>query len=371
MSNQQQKMATLLYESMKRRNGLNESIKVKDKNFRTGPKVSMIVTDFRALYIISLPVLVMLMLYNFTQVYEVDKFAFSGHSYSHKYPESLYFIVLLSFLLSICCFVQCIKVVEKNSKDPIAYLCIPYFYKRLDTICLTKHMIKITCVWVSIVSIISLITGIALCFKRDLEIWGLFFITLSFSFNMIIWSGVFITISLRRWVNDSNTTADESQSNSDETGPNRISLDNHHSTEMATDKEGTSKQNQPSPQEKISETQKEASICLVAFFAGFDRGSNSSLSQIIINQAMLFFAVGNDPENLARILMKYNNVDSIFEIISSIRDKKAKEFLLLSCYDLAKSTKLNAPMEMVYSVANDLGYDREKFTSLISQYSNV
>ena len=50
--------------------------------------------------------------------------------------------------------------------------------------------------------------------------------------------------------------------------------------------------------------------------------------------------------------------------------KKTKEFLLLTCYDLTKMSGRAEAYELLYNIANDMGYNRERLHMLIRQYSN-
>ena len=52
-----------------------------------------------------------------------------------------------------------------------------------------------------------------------------------------------------------------------------------------------------------------------------------------------------------------------------IKDRKSREFILLTCYDLTKMSGKSEAYEFLYNIANEMGYNKERFHQLIDQYS--
>lgn len=89
---------------------------------------------------------------------------------------------------------------------------------------------------------------------------------------------------------------------------------------------------------------------------------------ILFNQAAHFFGVSISPSELAKIMAKYTDADSLIDIIISIKPTKAKEFLILTCYDIVKNAKNSEAYDLLLNIANDMGYDRVKIERLIKLY---
>ena len=116
--------------------------------------------------------------------------------------------------------------------------------------------------------------------------------------------------------------------------------------------------------------QKEAALCLIAFFAGYnDDISSNNAAQMVSYQSAVFYGIDNYEETLAAAMPKYNDADKLIDTVLTIRDKKSKEFLLLSCYDLAKMSGNEEAYEVLYNIANEMGYNRNRLHQLIDQYS--
>ena len=59
----------------------------------------------------------------------------------------------------------------------------------------------------------------------------------------------------------------------------------------------------------------------------------------------------------------------MIDTVMTIVDRQYKEFLLLSCYDLTKMSGKAEAYDLLYNIANEMGYNRDRFNSLIKQYS--
>lgn len=116
--------------------------------------------------------------------------------------------------------------------------------------------------------------------------------------------------------------------------------------------------------------QKEAALCLIAFFAGYnDDIMTNEIAHYIAHQSSVFFGIQNYEETLAKAMPKFYDPDKLIDTVITIRDIKSIEFLLLSCYDLTKLSGKDEAYELLYNIANDLGYNKDKLNRLINQYS--
>ena len=116
--------------------------------------------------------------------------------------------------------------------------------------------------------------------------------------------------------------------------------------------------------------QKEAALCLIAFFAGYNEDlSIDGAAYMISYQSAIFFGIGNYKETLTAALPKYQDADKLIDTVLTIKDRKSREFILLTCYDLTKMSGKAEAFEFLYNIAYEMGYDKEKLHKLIDQYS--
>lgn len=114
--------------------------------------------------------------------------------------------------------------------------------------------------------------------------------------------------------------------------------------------------------------QREAAMCLIAFFGGYNDNLMDDAPILLFKQAALFFGLPDSISVLSKIMSKYGDADMLVDIVLTIKPVKAKEFLLLTCYDLIKSSNKSEAYDLLFGIANDMGYDRQRFTNLISRY---
>jgi hypothetical protein len=125
-------------------------------------------------------------------------------------------------------------------------------------------------------------------------------------------------------------------------------------------------------QAKLTLAQKEASICLISYFAGYiDDVTTNYKVPIIINMASNFFNIDTSPSNLAFMMSRYNDPEILIDTIMSIKENVPKEYLLLTCYDLSKISGKREAINLLINIANDLGYDNYSFNKLIKNYKSV
>lgn len=122
-------------------------------------------------------------------------------------------------------------------------------------------------------------------------------------------------------------------------------------------------------QSHLTIQQREASMCLISFFGGFNNNLLDDAPMMIFKQAAAFFGIPDSPIEVSQIMAKYSDADTLVDTVLTFKDVKAKEFLLLSCYDLIKSAGNQEADELLFNIANDMGYNKDKFQNLISVYS--
>ena len=121
-------------------------------------------------------------------------------------------------------------------------------------------------------------------------------------------------------------------------------------------------------QSHLSVEQREAALCLISFFGGFNNNLEDEAPMAIFRQAADFFGLSYSPMAMSAIMARYSDVDYLIDTVLTIRNVKAKEFLLLTCYDLISKIDSNEAMEILHSIARDMGYNHLKLNSLIAAY---
>lgn len=120
--------------------------------------------------------------------------------------------------------------------------------------------------------------------------------------------------------------------------------------------------------------QKEAAICLVSFFGGYnDLETNDEANQIVFElscQVANYFGIQDFPAMLPGAMKRNSDPNKIIDTVMTIQDRQYRECLLLTCYDLAKMSRNMEALELIFNIANDMGYNEERFRSLINQYSH-
>lgn len=114
--------------------------------------------------------------------------------------------------------------------------------------------------------------------------------------------------------------------------------------------------------------QREAAICLISFFGGYNNNPMDNAPIMLFKQSAIFFGLPDSPAVLSKIMSKYTDADALVDIVLTIKHKKAKEFLLLTCYDLIKSSGKSEAYDLLFNIANDMGYDKTRLEQLIQLY---
>lgn len=121
-------------------------------------------------------------------------------------------------------------------------------------------------------------------------------------------------------------------------------------------------------QAQLTLQQREAAMCLISFFGGYNSNLMGYGPIMLFNQSAIFFGLPDSPAALWKIMSKYTDADTLVDIVLTIKPIKAKEFLLLTCYDLIKSSGKSEAYDLLFNIANDMGYDKAKFEQLIRIY---
>ena len=121
-------------------------------------------------------------------------------------------------------------------------------------------------------------------------------------------------------------------------------------------------------QSQLTLQQREAAMCLISFFGGSNNDLMDDAPMVIFKQSALFFGLPDSPIAMYEIMSEYTNADTLIDIVLSIKPVKVKEFLLLTCHDLIKSTGKSEAYDLLFNIANDMGYDRTRLINLIRSY---
>lgn len=120
----------------------------------------------------------------------------------------------------------------------------------------------------------------------------------------------------------------------------------------------------------LTQEQKEAAICLISFFAGYndDVETNETIYQLS-HQVAQYLEITNYPEMLPDAMNKNQDPNKMIDRIMTIKDRKSKECMLLVCYDFAKMSGKPEAFDLLFNIAGEMGYFPERFKSLIKQYT--
>ena len=121
-------------------------------------------------------------------------------------------------------------------------------------------------------------------------------------------------------------------------------------------------------QAQLTLQQREAAMCLISFFGGYNNNLMDDAPIMLFKQSAVFFGLPDSPAVLSKIMSKYTDADTLVDIVLTIKPIKAKEFLLLTCYDLIKSSGKPEAYDLLFNIANDMGYDKTRFEQLIRLY---
>ena len=121
-------------------------------------------------------------------------------------------------------------------------------------------------------------------------------------------------------------------------------------------------------QAQLTLQQREAAMCLISFFGGYNNNLMDDAPIMLFKQSAIFFGLPDSPAALSKVMSKYTDADTLVDIVLTIKPIKAKEFLLLTCYDLIKSSGKSEAYDLLFNIANDMGYNKTRFEQLIRLY---
>lgn len=122
-------------------------------------------------------------------------------------------------------------------------------------------------------------------------------------------------------------------------------------------------------QTEMTLEQREAAVCLLIFFSGFNENPSAEIPMRVLGQSLLFFGIPDTREYITEITSKFSDSEELINTVITIESVPAKEYLLLSCYDLIKNCDKEEAFGILYNIANDMGYNNSKLMNLIIAYS--
>lgn len=134
--------------------------------------------------------------------------------------------------------------------------------------------------------------------------------------------------------------------------------------------QATTKESLEDIQSQLTLNQKEAALCLIAFFGGFNNNIEDQVTLRIFRQAAQFFGLSTSSMELSQIMSKHSNADELIDTVITIPLRAAKDFLILSCYDIIKTSVHPESFEVLTNIVNEMGYTSEELNKLLDKYQN-
>lgn len=122
-------------------------------------------------------------------------------------------------------------------------------------------------------------------------------------------------------------------------------------------------------QSRLTTAQREAAVCLIAFFGGYNDSPITDSMTYLLHQSAIFFGISDAPAAMGQMMSKYSDAEAVIDIVKTIKERKAKEFILLTCYDLTSISGTSWSYEMLENIAAEMGYDKEKLKQLTNNYT--
>lgn len=121
-------------------------------------------------------------------------------------------------------------------------------------------------------------------------------------------------------------------------------------------------------QSQMTLKQREAAMCMVALFGGYADKMPRETMTFISSQAATFFGIPFNEADIAGMLARYSDADKMIDTVITIKPRKAKEFLLLTCHDFAANSSNNEASFLLENIAANMGYDKLQFRQLVKTY---
>lgn len=109
-------------------------------------------------------------------------------------------------------------------------------------------------------------------------------------------------------------------------------------------------------------------MCMVALFGGYANKMPQDAMTFISSQAATFFGIPFNESYISSMLARNSDSDMMIETVVSIKSRKAKEFLLLTCHDFAANSSSDEASFLLGNIAADMGYDKFQFHQLVKTY---
>ncbi len=121
-------------------------------------------------------------------------------------------------------------------------------------------------------------------------------------------------------------------------------------------------------QTQLTLPQREAAMCMVAFFGGYANKMPQVAMTFISSQAATFFGIPFNEASMSRMMARYSDADNMIDTVITIKSRKAKEFLLLTCHDFVNHSSSGEAQFLLENIAADMGYDKLRFSQLVNAY---
>ena len=103
---------------------------------------------------------------------------------------------------------------------------------------------------------------------------------------------------------------------------------------------------------------------------GFNNNLEDQAPLRIFRQTAQFFGLSTSSMEISQIMAKHSNADELIDTVITIPSGAAKDFLILSCYDIIKTSGHIESLEILTNIVNEMGYSSEELNKLLDQYQN-
>lgn len=118
-------------------------------------------------------------------------------------------------------------------------------------------------------------------------------------------------------------------------------------------------------QSELTLQQREAAMRLVVYIRECNDILLDTPLYLIYQRAFTFFGISLEADEIYRLKHKYDVDITLIDIINSIKSRKAKDFLLQTCYNLIKPTGDFELLGSLYEISKEIGYQKSEVTRLL------
>lgn len=97
-------------------------------------------------------------------------------------------------------------------------------------------------------------------------------------------------------------------------------------------------------------------MCLMCFLGNYDCTTISDKVATILHKGAVFFDMEDSPKSLAQMMTKFEDTDSLIDVVLTIDSYKAKKFILANCYDLMAIEDKEDSKLILYDISKKMGY---------------